>query len=347
MLAFQKTDAVSGLSCMEVLPPMIERAGQVIIEVEAVGICGSDVHAYEWTGGYEFLQSHFPRTLGHEFSGRIIAVGKDVLTPRLGDRVTVWPAVHCGRCVSCASARSDFCSRRSIIGFHLDGAFASQVVVPAANCFVLPDGVDAELGALTEPLCVSANAVSIGEIGIGDSVVVMGTGPIGVGAAWLARKAGASSIVLVGKDDQVRLGLAARLGIGNIVDLQHQELPEYAASLGRPVDVVIEATGAPESVGAGLSILRPGGIFVATGIHARPVQFDLTRFVRSGQQLRAAYDSTRPTWERVLSVVAQSPEEIRGMITHRLPLEKANEGFEIASSRQALKVILFPNQGRL
>ncbi|MCX5494439.1 alcohol dehydrogenase catalytic domain-containing protein [Kaistia dalseonensis] len=343
MLAFQKADAGHGLRRADVPAPVVTAGDDVLIAVEAVGICGSDVHAFEWTDGYQFLTAHFPRTLGHEASGRIIRVGKDVVGLVPGDRVVIAPVVVCGHCSACRTGQPQFCTNRSIVGFHRDGAFAERVVVPAANCFRLPDGVDAELGALIEPLCVAGNAVDVGAVGWGDRVIVMGAGPIGVGIAWLAKRAGATSVLLVGKDDETRLGAARSLGIERTLDLA-LAAPDMATTLlGGAADVVFEATGVPETIETGLGWLRPGGTLVATGIHARPVQFDLTRFVRSKQQLRAAYDSSPATFARMLSILAEDGEALRGMITHRLPLSATLEGFEIAASRQALKVMLLAN----
>ena len=340
MLAFQKTDAAYGLARMETAAPVVAAGDDILIAVEAVGICGSDVHAYEWTDGYQFLATHLPRTLGHEVSGRVVDTGRDVVGFAPGDRVVVAPVVVCGHCSACRIGQPQFCANRSIVGFHRDGAFAERVVVPAADCVRPPDGVDAELGALIEPLCVAGNAVDVAAVQWGDRVIVMGAGPIGVGIAWLARRAGATGVLLIGKDDGARLAAARRLGLERTLDLDVDRDANVTALLGGEADIVFEATGVPESIEAGLGWLRPGGVLVATGIHARPVQFDLTRFVRLKQQLRAAYDSSPATFARMLSILAENGEALRAMITHRLPLAATLEGFEIAASRQALKVML-------
>ncbi len=344
MRALRKTVPSLGLTFEEVQPPSVTTGTDVLIDVEAVGICGSDVHAFEWTSGYRFLAERLPRTLGHEFSGRIRALGDNVQGLAIGDRVALWPMVPCGHCVSCQWAQPEFCENRSLIGFHHDGGFAEQVVAPAANCFKLPRNIDAEVGALAEPLGVAAHAVEVGRVSIGDTVLVLGAGPIGVGIAWFARRAGATKVILVGRDDAKRLAVAERLGIPHCVDSRDRQLTDVVRDIvGGKVDVVFEATGVPETIAQALVVLRPGGMLVATGIHARPVEFDLTAFVRAKQQLRAAYDSTRATWHRVLSVLEESSEELRPMITHRLPLKDALEGFELARRRDALKVILTPH----
>lgn len=204
MLAVQKTSPAFGLTLAEALPPR-PGPGEVVVEVDAAGICGSDVHVYEWTSGYGWMQPMMPLTLGHEFAGRVVAAAPDVTLPMLETRVTVAPGVACGRCRFCAAGQPEYCTRRAIIGLTRHGGFARHVAVPAANCLVLPDGVDMELAALTEPLGIGAQAVEVGEVALGQSVVVLGAGMIGLAIAMMARLAGATTVIVAGLDDDMRL----------------------------------------------------------------------------------------------------------------------------------------------
>ena len=340
MLALRKTKPESGVNLVDMIQPS-PGFGEVLIAVVASGICGTDLHAEKWTDAYAFMTERMPVTLGHEFSGRIASLGDRVVDLAIGDRVTVWPTIACGRCPACQAREPHDCENTATIGLHQNGAFASYVVAPAGNVFKLPDTVDFELAALTEPLTVSAYALENAGMRPGQSVVVLGPGAQGFGAAWLARQAGASPVILVGLNDQARLACARSVGIEHVVDIQDTVLLNAVHEIaGGKVDVVIEATGAAQSINDGLQILKRGGILMAVGIHARPVTIDLTTMVRAKHQLRTSHGSRRATWDQVLGILATHGEEIRGMITHRFPLRDAVAGFQTARQGAAVKVIL-------
>lgn len=344
MLAVQKTSPAHGLALAEVPRPE-PKAGEVLIEVEACGICGSDVHVYEWTSGYEWMEPHMPLTIGHEFAGNVVAAAPDVAEPKVGQRVTVWPSISCGTCPACREGQPENCERKITIGLTRHGAFATHVTAPAAHCFELPDTIDAELASLTEPLCVSARAVETGDVRLGHTVVVLGVGMIGLGIALMARRAGASQVIVVGKDDPVRLACARQLGFDQLVDIAAEDLVAAVTRLaGGKVDRVFEATGVVASVKDGLSILRRGGIMVVAGIHSRPVEINLTDLVRGKHQLRGSHGATRATWATVLKLLASSGEEFRPLISHRVGLAETIEGFRLSLSKEASKVIVFPNR---
>jgi len=343
MLAVQKTSPAFGLTLADVTPPQ-PAPGEVLVEVDAVGICGSDVHVYEWTDGYDWMQPVMPLTLGHEFAGRVVAAAPDVTLPVLERRVTVLPGVACGRCRLCAAGQPELCERRAIIGLTRHGAFARYVTVPAGNCMVLPDSMDMELAALTEPLGIAAQAVEVGEVALGQSVVVLGAGMIGLGTAMMARLAGATTVILAGLDDDVRLSAARGLGFQHTVDLRHESLKDAVARIADgKVDRVFEATGAASSITEGLGVLRQGGVLVATGIHAHPAEINMTDLVRRRQQIRGSHGAVRATWRTVLRLLAQSGETFRPLISHRIALADTVDGFELSRSKAAVKVMILPN----
>jgi 2-desacetyl-2-hydroxyethyl bacteriochlorophyllide A dehydrogenase len=343
MLALRKTAPAPGLTLVETEPPAPPGPGEVTLQIVAAGICGSDLHAYEWTAGYAFMTDRMPVTLGHEFAGRVAAVGAGVSDLAPGDRVTAWPTVSCGMCEACRSNRPQDCQAREIVGLHRNGGFARYVVLPARNCVRLPDGLDFELAALAEPLAVAANAIDVGGVRIGDVVAVLGPGPIGLGLAWLAQRAGAEPVILAGLNDALRLDCARRMGITHTVDLAHTSLDEAVARIaGRPADVVLEATGVGASVTAGLGVLRSSGVLVVAGVHAQPLQLDLTQLVRMKHQLRGAHDTRREVWLRVLRLLQAHGAELSQMISHRLDLADGVHGFELARRKDAVKVLLRP-----
>ncbi|WP_027136224.1 zinc-dependent alcohol dehydrogenase [Geminicoccus roseus] len=343
MLALRKSGPAFGLDLAEVEAPGEPAAGEVLVEVAAVGICGSDIHVYEWTAGYDFMTPHMPMTLGHEFAGRVAAVGPGVDGFGIGDPVTVWPTVACGQCRASLAGRPQDCQERRVIGLHRNGGYARRVVVPAGNCLALPENLDIGLAALAEPLAVGQNAVDVAEIGSGDAVLVLGPGPIGLGIAWLALHQGTGTVILAGHDDRLRLDCGRRMGIPHLVDLKDEPLDRAVDRiLGRPVDRVIEATGQVASIHDGLGVLRSSGILVVAGIHSEPLEIDLTRLVRDKKQLRTAHDASPSAWPRVLALLASHGAELGQMVSHRLPLSAALEGFELARRKQAIKVILEP-----
>lgn len=343
MLALRKRKPGFGLSLDEADAPAAPRAGELRIRIKAAGICGSDLHAYEWTGGYDFMTPLLPIVLGHEFAGHVDATGPGVDAYAPGDAVTAWPTVVCGECPACRDGRPQHCPKRRIIGLHTDGGFASHVVIPATNAFAVPAGLGPALAALTEPLTIAFNALEVGDVGGGSSVVVLGAGPIGLGIAWLAQHRGASPVVLAGRNDALRLRCAREMGIEHRVDVAYEPLETAVRRVfGGPVDCVIESTGNVESIDDALGILRPGGIVVAAGIHNRKLSLDLTRLVREKQQIRGAHDSTRHAWHEVLEILRTHADQLGHMITHRLPLSEGLAGFELARRKQAVKVLLEP-----
>lgn len=342
MLALRKLAAQPGLALVEAPAPQAVSGTDVLIEVEAAGICGSDLHVDDWSAGYDFMVPLLPVTLGHEFSGRVAAVGPDVRSVAVGQRVAAWPSAPCGVCPACKSGRPQNCADKRTLGLYRDGAFAPRVVARESGVFVLPDAVDFELAALIEPLCVGARAVGVGEVRQGDKVVVLGPGTIGQAIAWFARLSGALSVAVAGFGDGPRLDVVRRLGFSDTFDLAGAgEADRLAARFGG-ADVVFEATGHPSSIADGMRLLRNEGTLVATGIHAAPASLDLLQVVRRRLQIRGSHGARREDWARVIETLRHRGEELRPMITHRLPLARALEGFALARSRSASKVLILP-----
>ena len=339
MLALRKLEPAPGISLAEVPRPRA-RADEVIVAVEAVGICGTDLHIADWTGGYEAMTSAMPVTLGHEFAGRV-AAGAGLAA---GTRVVVRPSVVCGACPACRAGTAERCTARTGIGIRRDGGFAAEVAVPAVNCVAVPEGLDAEIAALAEPMTVAAEAVDRAALRPGARVLVLGPGPIGLGVALFAESAGAGEIVLAGRDDAARFAVARALGFDRLVDVGARPLAEALAEAGedRPFDTVIEATGVARLVGEALAVLDQDGTLVVVGIHSRAASLDLVRLVRSGQTVRGSYRAPLATWPRVLAAVAAEPERFRRLISHRLPLAAALDGFAAMRDRSGVKVMLRP-----
>ena len=341
MIALQKVAPAFGLEYRDVAQPKDPAPGEVIVAVGATGVCDTDIHIFEWTAGYENMKPAMPVTLGHEFAGRIAAIGKNVKGLREGMQVAVRPSVVCGQCVRCRAGDGDNCTQRKSIGVTRDGALASHVRVPAENCVDVPDDMPIDIAALSEPMTVCAEAVDNAEISSGDRVLILGPGNIGQGAALFARAAGAE-VVVVGRGDDRRLASLARMGFTNLVDVGDRSMDEVLAPYLKDgkFDAVIETTGAPSVVQQGLDVLRKRGKLVVVGIHPKPVTIDLTRVVREHQQIRGSYRSPIPTWRRVVDFLDAHASIAAEMISHRVPLDKSVDGIELSRSRGASKVLV-------
>ena len=342
MQSLRKTQAAPGLTLQDVPPPPAPAAGEVLLRVQSAGVCGTDLHIDEWTPSYHFVTAALPVTVGHEFSGEIVACGDGVqgLTPH--QLVAVRPSVVCGQCDSCLALNYDACVKRRGIGVTRDGGFAPWVLVPARNCVSIPAGVDAEIAALTEPLTVSHEAVRTGSVKSGDRVLVLGPGNIGQGIALFAQHAGARQVVVAGHGDAARLAVLRAMGFKDVIDFaglgMEQGLAPYLQE--SKFDVVIEATGAPSVIAPALQALKTHGVLVITGIHATPVPIDLTALVRQHQQIRGSYRAPEKDWPKVVDYMRSHQETLRHMITHRLPLARAEEGFALARNKIATKVMI-------
>ncbi len=342
MLALRKTKAAPGIDIAEVEKPAIAD-DEVLVAVTAAGICGSDLHVDDWTDSYRFIGKAVPVTLGHEFSGRVVAGGRAATALAPGTSVVVMPSVTCNACEACRVAAFERCTNRTGIGMTRDGGFARYVAVPERNCIVIPETLEPELAALTEPLTVSQQAVSRAQIGPGSRVVVFGPGSIGQGMAIMARRAGAEHIAVCGYRDKARLATVGKLGFDSVFDLADDaDAARLRVLAGRGFDVVLEATGAEAVVRLGLDLLRPGGIFVAGGIHERPAALDVTLMVRRELEIRGSYRSPPATWNEVVAALTAAPGTFAPMITHRLPLEQGIEAFALARRRDGSKIMILP-----
>jgi threonine dehydrogenase-like Zn-dependent dehydrogenase len=344
MKSLRKLRPQPGLELQDVPAPPAPGPSEVLLQVKSAGICGTDLHIDAWAEGYHFLRDRLPVTVGHEFSGVVAAVGADVAVLVPGQLVAVRPSVTCGSCAACRAGDFDACATRQGIGVARDGGFASHVLVPARNCVPVPAGVDAELAALAEPLTVSQEAVRVAGVQAGDRVLVLGPGNIGQGIAVFARAAGAREVVIGGHGDAERFAVLRRMGFERLLDFADGGMQAQLADClqAGPFDVVIEATGAAAVVNPALAALKLHGVLVITGIHAAPVPIDLTALVRRHQQIRGSYRAPEAAWPRVLEFLRGHAEQLRPMITHRLPLAQAHAGFALARNRQATKVMIQP-----
>jgi 2-desacetyl-2-hydroxyethyl bacteriochlorophyllide A dehydrogenase len=342
MKAIVKTRPEPGIEVLERHRPETGPT-DILVRVAAGSLCGSDVHIYEWTPSYAFMP--LPLILGHEFSGQVVEVGSEVSHVRVGDRVSALPAMPCGACASCRTGRSSACTSRLAPGMMSDGFFAEYGrLTTAANIFTLPEEVSYESAALLEPFAVSLNAVDRSEFRIGQKTAVLGPGPIGLFAVQVLRAAGAASIMIVGAEgDEKRLELAERIGADLSVNITRDDPVKRAKGISpRGLDIVYEATGNPASVAQALDMVRNGGKVILIGIHPGPASFDPTHLVRSSKSIIGAYAYTVETWRRAIELFANGSVDPEAVISHRVALDAADEGFQLALRKEAVKVLFIP-----
>lgn len=314
--------------------------GQVKIEVAYSGICGTDLHVY-----HDRFRNYPPVILGHEFSGVVAEVGPGVRSVQPGERVTVLPAsaVICGRCEYCREGYFMFCPDRRGMGHGVNGSFTRYAVVREDQVYPLPGGVSLEEGALAEPFASAVQGIEeLGEFHAGDVVLISGPGPIGLLSLLLLRSR-ARVIVAGAACDTGRLELAARLGAEVTVNTAQQDLLEVVdrETRGRGVDVAVECAGVGESVANCLRAVRKLGAYVQLGIAGGEVRvpFDLVLY----KQLRVwgSVGYSLRTWRRVAEILRQGKLSLAPLISHKLPLSRWREGFELCESKTGVKVLLY------
>ncbi len=285
---------------------------EVVVEVSAVGVCGSDVHYFEHGSlGPNVVQE--PHVLGHEFSGRVVAVGARV-TSRIGERVAVEPGIPCRGCPQCQTGRYNLCPNLHFLGAPpFDGALRGHVAVDAEFAHELPDSVSDEAGALIEPLAVAVWSCRRAKLRGGERVLVTGAGPVGLLCAQVARARGADNVTLVDINLE-RLIAARRFGF--------EHVREAGCELGSSFDVLIECSGSAGAMEAGVSAIQPGGTVVVVGMAAEGrVSFGLEALQRRELTVVGSFRYAG-CYPEAISMAAARTVDLEKLITGRFSLDQ-------------------------
>jgi len=318
--------ALRALEVREMPLPADPRPNEVLVKLRSVGICGSDMHWYLDGSIYGFPAS-YPLILGHEPAGEIVALGSGVAGLRPGERVSIEPTVSCGHCECCARGQHNNCVKSQFMGSpQLPGLLREYAVVPAHNAEVVPENFSYTQASLIEPAAVIMHMLELVQIHAGDTVAVLGAGPIGLLAAAVARHCGAAQVLMADKLPH-RIRMAEDLGATAAVPMgQFRELVGDKTR-GRGVDLVIDAAGAAETINAGLAVARLGGTFVLIGIPNHvPVGVDLYSAMAKEIRilpLKRSNHRSKPAITLLASGVI--PEAI---VTHRVGIEQASAAFQ-------------------
>ena len=326
---------------VEERPEPQARAGWAVVRVESASLCGTDAHQYDGR-----IDTPFPRVPGHDFAGRVDSVGDGVDPGLVGLPVAVKPSLPCEECPDCAAGRFVDCKRKKLIGLWSDGCMTEKVAVPSVNLVPRPDGVEAWQAALLEPLAVGLNTVDRLQIRLGESVLVLGQGPIGLALTRLCALSGAGQL-MVTDAREAPFAVSRAYGATDCVNVTTSDVLDAVARLtdGAGADIVIETSGFPASSAVALDLVRKEGKLAHIGwandlppLPVIPIMAKtLTVFGIGGNGGRGQY-------ERSLELVRSGRVDLEPLVTHRFSLDDAATAFETAASKAggAIKVIITP-----
>jgi L-iditol 2-dehydrogenase len=301
-------------------------AGQVLVAVRSVGVCGSDVHYF---------------THGHEVSGVIVAAGPGVADGRIGRRVAVEPGTSCGACDQCKAGRYNLCpAMRFFATPPVDGALAEYVQVRADLAFDLPDSVSDDAAALLEPLSVGIWANGKAGVAAGGSVLIAGAGPIGLVTAQVARARGATTIVVTDIAPD-RLAAAERNGASATLLAPADPAQAAGAAAGRGFDAFIDCSGAPSAIGAGLRALRPAGVAVLVGMGPDELTLPFGLLQQRELTVTGTFRYAN-TWPTAIALAASGAVDVDALVTGRYPLAEAAEALASTTRPGTIKSVIEP-----
>ncbi len=328
----------------EIPQPPDPAPGQVIVQVRAAGVCGSDLHMWR---EHQSWAIKLPLVLGHEFCGTVAAVGAGVAGFREGDRVAVETAAEiCGVCAFCHSGDYNQCPGRLGYGALHDGAFTQFVTARQQILHHIPDNVPFEHASLTEPICVAYNALveKTPLIRPGDTVVIQGPGPIGMMALLVAKLRGAKIIMLGTRHDALRLQVASQIGAARTLNIDEDDPLELIRSLGDGfgADLVVDCTGVSIALKTALELTRPNGIIAKIGWGPQPLDFSLDPLVQKAITLQGSFSHLHATWERALQLLSSGQIDLTPIIGGAYPLANWEEAFEQMEAGVNVKSVLLP-----
>lgn len=344
MHALRKVEAGPGLELEEIADP-VAGPGEVIVEVEAASICGTDLHIKRWD---EWSQQRIrpPLTLGHEFAGTVVEVGDDVGHVQAGDYVSAESHITCGMCFQCRTGQAHMCERTRILGVDREGAFARYVAVPESVIWQNDRSkIPPEIATLQEPFGNAVFATSEQDLA-GRSVAVLGCGPIGLFTIAIARASGAA-VVFASDRTPFRLALAATMGAHATVNVE--DVPDTAAWFreendGFGFDVVFEMSGSPQAIADAFRIARNGGRVLLFGIPSRPVEIDVAESLIFKNLDVLAVNGRRifATWYKTRWLLESGVVDLRPLITDEIELEDFEQAFEKLEAGEACKIVVYP-----
>jgi threonine 3-dehydrogenase len=343
MRALVKQEPAPGLVMTDVPEPEIG-INDVLIQVERTGICGTDLHIYDWN---EWAQQNVPLPLviGHEFVGEIVEVGSNVSDFHAGDLVSGEGHVVCGRCRNCMAGRRHLCAYAKSIGVNRPGAFAEFIALPMTNVWHHDAWIDRDVAAIFDPFGNAVHTALQFPV-LGEDVLITGAGPIGLMASAVVRHAGARHVVVT-DINPYRLDLAKAMGASLALDVRDGTVAETQTKLGmrEGFDVGLEMSGSPAALHDMLANMSHGGRIAMLGLPDEPFAIDWNTVIFDQLTIRGVYGRQMyETWY-MMTVMLQSGLDISPVITHRFPAERFEEAFAAIRTGETGKVLLDWGEG--
>jgi len=310
---------------------------EVLIKVRRAGICGSDLHIY--TGGFKITT---PQTIGHEFAGEVSAVGSGVKGIEVGEHVTSEHVIPCKNCRYCSGGEPNLCVNMTVIGVHLPGGMAEYVKVPAELVYKLPENFTFDEGVLVEPLSISVFAVRNSDLKVGDTIAVIGLGPIGL---FIAAAAKASGATVIGVDiNDARLEYAQQIGFADhIVNSTNEDITSRIVEMagGMGVDVAFEVVGRQETAELALEITRKTGTVLLIGVYEGLATLDVMQILKKDLKVIGSWTESL-AFDKTIALLADGRIDYKGFITHRYPLSEVKQTLDdsLAHKGNRIKTVI-------
>ncbi|QGG55806.1 zinc-binding alcohol dehydrogenase family protein [Paenibacillus sp. B01] len=297
--------------------------GEAIVAVKRIGICGTDLHAYK--GNQPFFD--YPRILGHELSGVIERIDDPASGLRAGDPVSIIPYLHCGRCIACRSGKTNCCTAMKVLGVHADGGMRERIAVPTSH-LLKASGLTLDEAAVVEPLSIGAHAVRRSELRAGETALVIGAGPIGLGVMAFAKQRGAR-VIAMDLSEQRLVFCSQWAKVHHTVKAS----PEAAAELASITDgdyptAVFDATGHAGSMTSAFRYVAHGGRLVYVGLVKGDIAFNDPEFHKREMTLMGSRNATKEDFLHVMDVVRGGSLDIGAYVTHRAAFDETVDRFE-------------------
>ncbi len=339
MRALVKSQKKPGIWLVEDAPVPEVGVHDVMIRIRKTAICGTDVHIYNWDA-WSQRTIPVPMVVGHEYFGVVERVGAEVEAFTPGDRVSGEGHISCGFCRNCRAGRRHLCRHAIGVGVNRPGAFADFLVIPAENVYRIPDRIPDEIASIFDPYGNAAHTALSFDL-VGEDVLVTGAGPLGVMAAAIARHVGARNVVVTDVNDY-RLALARRMGATRTVHVPNEDLRRVMEEIGMKegFDVGLEMSGNGPAFRQMLDVMNHGAKIALLGIMPGPEAVDWNQIVFKGLFLKGIYGREMfETWYKMVAML-ESGLDISPVVTHRFPIARFQEAFDVMRSGQSGKVVL-------
>jgi L-iditol 2-dehydrogenase len=336
---------MTGINKMEIreIEVPVPKEKEVLVKLEYVGICGSDVHYLEHGKIGDFIVNG-DFILGHECAGTIVAIGSGVKSLKVGDKVALEPGRTCGQCEFCKSGRYNLCPDVEFLAtppYH--GCLMNYIAYPENMAFKLPDNVSTKEGALVEPLAVGLHAAAQGNVKLGDKVVILGAGCIGLVTLLACKAFGATDVIVVDVIEK-RLECAKKLGASYVINAKNENVLEKIAELtgGKGVDKVIETAGSEFTIKQTAYMVKRGGTIILVGLASKDiVEFDFMQIMTKEIEIKSVF-RYRNLYPAAIGAIADGKIDVKGIITHEFDFEDTKKAFDfvIENKNDVVKAVI-------